>query len=43
VQPVLRGTPSPHPAYWNHRVTCSSDSKILIRLELYGKYSGIKT
>src|ERR1039457_4918715 len=28
---------------WNHRVTCSSDSKILIRLKLNAKYSRIRT
>src|SRR5260370_40188701 len=39
----LMGYPLPPPLLWNHGVTCSSDSKILIRLDLYGKYSEIRT
>src|SRR5713101_1194098 len=39
---VLLGTPLPCPI-WNHRVTCYSDSKILICRDLYAKYSGIRT
>src|ERR1039457_1682323 len=36
------GYPLP-PAYWNHGVRGPKYSKILIRLDLYGKYSGIRT